>query len=272
MASNLSCVGLAVPDNDALEALVAAVRPRATSIGYADGIDTLRWEDPSSGARLVLGIRSGSVVDLLPSLASQASTNLASVRLANEDVATAAVVAGDGEQLTSLALELEQRRLLGSHVLAAADAAVVALGSSVSIYADDETFAASPDSLMDPNADIDSEPPPHYVDHGMKWPPRMASESFISYGVFGDSAEARAHARLNGVVLTSSLRTTVQTGQSFVVARVRTVGFEVDLCMNADEHPNAPQQGQIIGGQVFLVGSVPSLERTPSRKRWWHRR
>jgi hypothetical protein len=41
----------------------------------------------------------------------------------------------------------------------------------------------------------------HYLERGWSWPPRLASESFISYGVFGDPAQARARARLSGTVL-----------------------------------------------------------------------
>jgi len=41
----------------------------------------------------------------------------------------------------------------------------------------------------------------HYLERGWSWPPRLASESFISYGVFGDPAQARDRARLSGTVL-----------------------------------------------------------------------
>ncbi len=271
MASNLSCVGLAVDDNRALGSLVDAVRHQATSLGHADGVEVLRWEDRSSGARLLLGTQAGKLVDLLPSLASGTTTHLARIRAVNEDVATAAVVDEAGEQLTSAALEIEQRRFLGAREVECADAAIVALGQSISIHKDADAYAESADSLLDPLADEPSEPPAHYAEKGWKWPPRIATESFISHGVFGDPKESRATARLSGTVLSAERRTTAQTGQAFLVARVRTIGFEVDLCLNANEHPDLPAAGHVVSGIVFLVGSLPSLEPTGKRTRWWRR-
>ena len=114
MASNLACIGLSVAGNDELSALVGAVRPRAKTFGRVGRVELLRWEDESSGARLVLGIDDGRVVDLLPSLASPAVTHLADVHRANDATVTAAVVDDDGEQVTALAVELEQRRLVSN--------------------------------------------------------------------------------------------------------------------------------------------------------------
>jgi hypothetical protein len=192
--------------------------------------------------------------------------------MVNDEVATAAVVDEEGEQLTSVALELEQRHLLGRPTLGEVDAAVVAFGVSVASFGDENAFSESRESLLDPNADAESEPPAHDAEHGLKWPPRMAAQSFFSYGVFGEPAAAQATARLYGVVAESTRRTTAQTGQSFVVARVRTVGFEVDVCLSADEHPELPRHGAILGGQVFLVGSVPTLKKRTGRWRRWSRR
>jgi hypothetical protein len=271
MASYLSCVGLPVADDTALDLLVAAVRPLATPLGSADGIEVVRWQDESSGARLVLGIQEGRVIDLLPSLAARSETHLARVRAVNDDVVTA-VFDDDGEQVVRVFLGLEQRRLLGDHVLDNAVAAIVAFGLAVSVHADADAFAASSESFVDPNTSPSSEPSPHWLESGFEWPPRMASESFFSYGVLGDPAVARADARFNGVVVTSECRTTALTGQSFIVARVRTAGFETDVCLDVDEHAIAPGAGQIISGSVCLVGSIPSLETPPGwKQRWWRK-
>src|SRR5207245_5963287 len=43
--------------------------------------------------------------------------------------------------------------------------------------------------------------PPHYRERGWTWPPRLGAESFISYGAFGDPAQAQPRARLFGTVL-----------------------------------------------------------------------
>jgi hypothetical protein len=83
----------------------------------------------------------------------------------------------------------------------------------------------------------------------------MAAESFISYGVFNDGDSAQAYARLNGVVLTADVRTVTATGQRFVASRVRSAGFQADVCLPADERTVAPPPGSVIDGTVFLVVS-----------------
>jgi hypothetical protein len=45
------------------------------------------------------------------------------------------------------------------------------------IYQDNDVFATSPGSLLDPSADSAREPPQHYLDRGWTWPLRVASES-----------------------------------------------------------------------------------------------
>lgn len=75
---------------------------------------------------------------------------------------------------------------------------------------------------------------------------------------FGPADQAEAYARLHGTVLQAQRRTVAATGQSFIVARVRTVGFDVDLCLPA-AGVELPQPGNIVGGQVFLVASIPGL-------------
>jgi hypothetical protein len=101
--------------------------------------------------------------------------------------------------------------------------------------------------------------PADVVEQGMPWPPRMGVESFISYGVFGPLEQAQAYARLHGTVLEAQQRTVAATGQSFIVAWVRTTGFDVDLCMPATAGVEPPQPGNVLGGEVFLVASMPGL-------------
>lgn len=257
MSSNLACVGLAIADPPReLGHLVELASATAQSAGTFDGVRVMRWQDPS-GAALVLGWRAGVVVDLLPTYASTAGGTVANCRLINESVASAALVDNDGEQLTAMAFEVEQYRqikALGQSI--AGPARITALGVSVQVHADADTFAASPDSLLAPSADPTDQAPPHYVERGWSWPPRMASESFISHGIFGDPAESTAHARLSGVVLKAGHRTCTLTGQGFSVATVRSAGFEADLCLSDAEHPVTPEPGNIISGTVFLVATV----------------
>jgi hypothetical protein len=90
----------------------------------------------------------------------------------------------------------------------------------------------------------------------------MAPESFVSHGAAGDPAKADAHARVTGTVLGAEHRTVSTSGQGFVVARVRTSGFELDMCLAATEH-QPPIPGSVVSGTVFLVGSLEGLLPEP---------
>ena len=124
---------------------------------------------------------------------------------------------------------------------------------------------------MNPDNDEPSEPPPLAVEHDMPWPPRMASESFFSFGVFGERDAAEAGARLNGTVIASERRVNTQSGQEFTVARITSIGMAIDVCLSAKDHPTSLRVGQIISGTVFLVASIEALEPTPAKRRFWQR-
>jgi hypothetical protein len=230
VSSNLSCVGLGVTASQDLGELLSAVLPQAVPLGSGGGVEVLRWQDPS-GARLVVGHKNGKVADLVPSFAGTPGARLARLAPLNESVWSAEVLDETGEQVTAMAVELEQGRLLPDR---AADgpfeASVVALGSDVSVHRDTARFAAEQ--------------------------PSMAAESFISHGLFGSAESARAHAWLAGTVLRAERRIVVQTGQAFTVARVRTAGFDTDVCLAAEDHPAVPEPASIIAGTVFLVASL----------------
>lgn len=274
MASNLACVGLGVQDADGLDRLLREVLPSATAIGHVAGMDITRWQDPS-GARLVFGVREGKVVAFLPSFAAAPTTRLAGIVRANDTVATAAVVDADGEQLTALAMELEQIELLPEEPVDTAMAGITFLGNRVTVHADADAFAASPASLLQPDADPDEPPPPHYAERDWPWPPRVGSESFFSYGVFGDPAASEAVCRFAGVVRHAERRTVHQTGQSFVVATLRTCGIEAAVCLSGADFAAVPVAGNVLAGECFIVGSLPSLEVQPEAaapRSWWRRR
>lgn len=170
-----------------------------------------------------------------------------------------------------LAVELEQRQLLPANKAPVEGlATVVALGVNLTVHSDAAAFAASDASLLNPDRrDNGEEPPAHYAERGLQWPPHMADESVVSYGVFGDPVNAEAHARLYGTVLHAERRTTTLTSQHFTAARVRSAGFELDMCLPATTA--TPQPGNIIGGDVFLVASLPVPAKAPAtrtRTRW----
>src|SRR6476660_5522987 len=62
VTSALACVGLAVSDETELRQLVTRAHQAVRETGVFDGVHAGRWED-DSGAALVLGWRSGELVD-----------------------------------------------------------------------------------------------------------------------------------------------------------------------------------------------------------------
>ncbi|HTJ32684.1 MAG TPA: hypothetical protein VL738_05590 [Dactylosporangium sp.] len=236
--------------------LLASALGTAEVIGRRGELVLYRWQDPS-GARLVMCTEGAAIVDFLPSFAAEPGARLAGVRAANEDVAVADVVDDGGEVVTRLAAEFEQRRQLPAGPVGGR-ASIVALGVQATVHASEDDFAASDASLLG-GAEEPGEPPAHFLENGWQWPPRMAAESFISYGVFNAGETAEAYARLNGVVLAADVRTVAATGQRFVAARVRCAGFEATVCLPADEHTTAPRPGAVIAGTMFLTASLPGL-------------
>ena len=253
-SSTLACVGLEVTEPGELIRLLQDAGCTAQPAGTFDGVSVMRWQDPS-GAALVIGGRDGRVEDLVATYASTAGGMLADCRLVSDCLASAAVVDNDGEQLTAMTFEAEQYRqikAIGQPV--AGPARITALGVSVNVHADAAAYSASPDSLAGPLAD-----PGEYLRRGWGTPPRMAAESFISYGAFaqalGNSAPPTAQAWLSGTVLRASHRTCALTGQGFSVATVRTAGFAADVCLPDLDHLVPPEPGNIISGTVFLAAA-----------------
>lgn len=272
MASNLGCVGLAVDDEAAIDELLRDVDPDARSLGRVGGVEVRRWEDPS-GARLVYGLRHGEVTDFLPSFAAVPGAQLAGIRFVADEVVAAGIVDEEGEQMTGMTLELEQHRLLRARgAPTSGRAAIVALGVDVAVFDDAVVFGESPASLLS-DRDLDADDPPaHHVELGFTWPPRVAAESFMSFGVLApEEEEVTAHARLAGTVVEADVRTVVQTGQRFIAARVATVGFETTVCFPAGETAEPPRPGNVIHGTVFLVGDL-DLPPVTARQRSWLRR
>ena len=273
VVSNLECVGLAVPDREAMVRLVRSALGTAEILGRRDERVLYRWQD-RSGVRLIIATEGDAVVDFLPSLAAEPGAWLANVRTVNQNVAVADVLDDNGEVVTKLAAAFEQRVMLAADPVAGR-ATIVALGVDAAVHRSAEAFAASDASLLG-GAGNAAEPPAHFVEQGWSWPPRMATESFISYGVFNVGESAEPYARLSGVVLGAETRTVASTGQRFVAARVRCVGFEAEVCLPAGEGTVAPPPGSVIAGTVFLVASLPDLPlrqgvRARKPRRWWHR-
>ncbi len=164
----------------------------------------------------------------------------------NNEVAMATVVDERGEPLTSMAVVIEQRRLLPADKPVDGMASIVALGTSVSIHGSPEDFGESDASLF-------------------LAPRRMAAESFGSHAVLIEPAQARAFALLSGRVLKAERRTVVQTGREIVVMEARTAGgFVVTVCLDGAAHSGLPPVGGTVSGTVFMVASLDTWQKSQS--------
>lgn len=166
MASTLSCVGLGVSSARELEELVTRMLPSAERLGEAGGVFVYRWQD-SSGARLVFSRRGSDTPDLLPSFAAAPGVRLDGCEALNSDVISGAVVDADGDQFTSMAFELEQRRAFPKKGAWSGTAAMSALAPDAEFFSTSELFDSSPRSLLDPDADLTQPPPPIYAERGL---------------------------------------------------------------------------------------------------------
>jgi len=255
LSSTLACVGLGVSGPGDFEDLLARTLPLAVPVGEGPGYEYHRWTD-ESGARLTIRARDGDPDYAVPSFAGVPGARLSGIAAVTGYVASADVLGTDDEVSTRLLCELEQSPFLEIDPVSG-DAAVTAFGVDVRVYVDEAAYEASDDSMLDPAKK--HEPRPENLPEFMKWPLRKATESFVSYGLFGDPARAEPYAMLSGTVLSAESGTVTLTGQTFHVARTVSAGMEVDVCLAATDHPEAPPVGGIVTGTVYLVASVDSL-------------
>jgi hypothetical protein len=253
VASNFACIGFPAERVEDLVPVVEMALPASRWLGRHAGVDVRRWEDPS-GARLVMMLRGRTVEGLLPSFAGTPGVGIGNVSRASNGTCMADV-AGNGESpMMRLSLELEEGPLLRESV--SGKASLVAFASAVKLHPTVAAFTAARESLIDPDqGDDDSATSPHA---------RMAAESFFPLGLFAAPDDIHARAILNGIVLYSRRLTNAATGVSFTVARVKCIGIELDVCLAEAEHPVVPTPGQVVGGDVFMVGSLatpPAISR-----------
>lgn len=262
IGSNLACIGLDVPDLAAFESLLGDVLPASVRVGTAGDVEVRRWED-ASGARLVITLRGRSVEGVLPCFAGAPGADLGDVAVLAGDVCQADVLV-DGEVVTRCAVALEEAHLLGART-GHGRASIVALATEIEVFADEAAFLASPASLLVQDA-APVETPLDPLPGGIDQPLRVGPESLISMGLFmagtGGSG-VTPEARLAGAVVASDRHRCERTGQAFDVLRVRTVGFEADLCMPADVDARPAAVGSIVAGYANLMGSLPSILDVP---------
>jgi hypothetical protein len=240
-------------------ALVAAVLPRVERLSRLGDAEVLAWTDGASGARLVLGCRGVDVRWMWPTLWSSPSTLLGGLTVLAGDVVGAAVLDRAGSRIARVVLRLEQGHALTTESCRRTwPAAVVATGP-VRVFADAAAFIADPASIHGDPASYPAQPPEHFAERGWAWPPRVSEESLEPDG------DLLPVAGLTGSVVAAERRRNELTGDHFTVARVRTLGLQLDLCL-PEQHDPVPV-GSVVAGRVGLTGRLGPEPGAP-RQRW----
>jgi hypothetical protein len=259
MTSNLGCVGLGVDDVAGLADLLAELIPTSTATRQEDGSALYVWRDDTGAMLTITTDRAGAIDDVTPSYDGERGLVLGGLTPLHDRV-VAADVLEDGDVVTRMAVEV----LPPGSVPASGAATLTAFGLDVTLHASPEEYERSDASLLSPGTADDATDDAT----GDEVPARMASESFLSFALFGDAEEADPLARLAGVVVATRTGTVAATGQTFHAVRVRSLGMEVDVCLAADDHPAPPEPGGVVAGTVYLVADV---ERPARRRRWFSR-
>lgn len=108
---------------------------------------------------------------------------------------------------------------------------------------------------------------------------KYAAESFIPSGLFVEEGEAPQPAAIfTGRVLETEVRSLPDSWRSFVWARVRTLGGEVDVVAARDEVRGEVVPGGIVSGSFWLSGRIigeppnpPSPAAAETPRPWWRR-
>src|ERR1700761_4010268 len=239
MASHLGCIGLGTGGEQDFERLAAEAGKAAQQQEVVRGVRVRRWED-GSGAAVVLGWRGGQLISFMPAFAATSEVRLANCHPVREPVTVADVQEPDGTPITALAAELEQyRHLVAAGRPADGMAKIAAFGLRVRLYDDEQAFLAAPKGPHDATAPAGFEP----------------------FGAFAEPAPAKPppHAPLTGTVIKAERRFSWLTSHPSTVAITRTAGFEVDLCLAGDEHPDVTAPGAVVTGIVSLSASLGTL-------------
>lgn len=240
MASTFSCIGLGAASREEFGELVTRLGAASEAAATVDGVTVHRWRD-ASGAEVVLALdRYNELAEIVPTLDPASVPQLPLARLGDIGRGTAplchAAVFEDDEQVTALAFDTTQYWDLGAReVPPRVHAHVVALGVAMAAHPDEAAFLAASST-------------------GARAAARFAPESFIPSGMFGEVPSAQGV--LSGTVLSAERRTNTLSGQDFIVAEVRTVGFTAAVCLPSSDFPEIPVVGGILSGGVTMTAAL----------------
>ncbi len=86
----------------------------------------------------------------------------------------------------------------------------------------------------------------------------FAIQSFVPLGLFTEDADSSpdATALITGIIQEIESRKNQLSGQPFMVARLQSLGLEIDLLLDPLEMPESPKVGAVIQCQAWLSGQI----------------
>lgn len=203
--------------------MVASARSEAETIAKDGEVGVHIWTD-ASGARLIITTEGDLVRVVTPTFYAAPGAIMSEPQAVDGGLVLAELVNQHDEVITEIACQLEELALLGAaeHPITG-PVSIVVLGNSVQVIGRADGAVS-----------------------GLVFEPT---------GAYAASTDAVAH--LTGVVLAVEQRAVSRTGQAFIAARVQTDGFQVTLCLPAEEPPLAA--GDVVEVDGYLVASLPTL-------------
>lgn len=265
--SNLSCIGLAVDDQDQFGELMGKIIAGAVDDLVSTGATHPRWTDPS-GASVAFHLEEQSIACLTPYFAA-ASPALWRVRThapADDPECTHCggadcdLLDADGEMVTRATVQWLQyqpyREWLGSERTFTLE--VVGFAQTASFYDDSAAFEADQAAMWGDAKGPDDKPL------------RLAENAFMPEGMFaGDGAmlSERAVVLMVGLVVQVTLLKNAVTNNGFVHVRIDTLPGLVDVVLDPASVPAAPRAGQLASVRAWLVGRPteppPAVHKRP---------
>ncbi|MCF7788991.1 MAG: hypothetical protein K9N47_22895 [Prosthecobacter sp.] len=102
---------------------------------------------------------------------------------------------------------------------------------------------------------------------------KMAAESFIPSGLFGDREGTKARGLFVGKILAVEHKTNSLTNISYWWALVQTLGGQFDVVIDPALVERQPVVGGLVQGSFWLSGRIlsdsPSQDVTPAKKGFW---
>lgn len=246
--SNLSCIGLAVEDQEQFGSLMGAIIGGAVEDLSSTSASHPRWTD-SSGASVAFHLEEQSIACLTPFFAATSPARWRVTTHAAVDDPECAHCGGadcdlldsDGGMVTRATVQWLQYQPYRAwlETTRTFELEVAAFAQGVRFYADSDAFAAAQAKPGEPNA------------------LRYADNAFLPEGMFADAGaplSERATVRFVGRVDLVETLTNSVTSEPFVHVRVVTLPGAVDVVLDPAMVDATPEVGGLADVRAWLVG------------------